>query len=53
VTGKDTLFVVAKSRGDVLWSLVVPSVLNHTIALSETKMYVVSSQKGLMVLNRL
>ncbi|HOO73059.1 MAG TPA: PQQ-binding-like beta-propeller repeat protein [Spirochaetota bacterium] len=52
-TSDNTIFVVARDSGEVLWSLAVPSILTEKIAVSENKMYLVSSKKGLIVLNKI
>ncbi|HSA15532.1 MAG TPA: PQQ-binding-like beta-propeller repeat protein [Spirochaetota bacterium] len=51
-SGSNNLFVVSKETGEVQWSIVVPSVLTGTVALSKDKMFMVSSSKGLMILNK-
>ena len=52
-TSNNTIFVVARDSGEVLWSLAVSSILTEKIAISENKMYLVSSKKGLIVLNKI
>ena len=51
-SGEDSLFVVDKKTGGITWSVVVNSLLTRTIAVSDDKIYLVSGDKGLMVLNK-
>lgn len=51
-SGTDNLFVLNKNSGEVVWSFVVRDLLTKTIALSPEKIFLVSGNKGLMVLNK-